>query len=152
MSHPIWSEVAAELQCFRGLSLLGISPWQTRWNEYVDQSNASLTGYGVRVAHWLREQVERAGKISERSRFKLQEFCRARESALASALLRRLDDCGWAVEDCATDLCDHWKVRSLPRHSLDGFGPMAARLLNYANVMCHVRLVTCDLSCLICDL
>ena len=29
---PIWSEVAAELRCFRGLLLLGISPlWQNRW-------------------------------------------------------------------------------------------------------------------------
>ena len=59
----------AVLRCSRGLLLLGISPWQTRWNECVCQSDDSLTGYGVRVAHWPREQVERAGRISDWSRF-----------------------------------------------------------------------------------
>ena len=65
----VWSEVTADLQCFRGFLMLGISPWRNRWNEYVHQSDASLTGHGVRVARWPREQVERAGRISERSRF-----------------------------------------------------------------------------------
>ena len=48
----VWSEVTADLQCFRGFLMLGISPWRNRWNEYVHQSDASLTGHGVRVAHW----------------------------------------------------------------------------------------------------
>ena len=39
----------------RLLNVLGISPWRNRWNEYVHQSDASLTGHEVRVARWPRE-------------------------------------------------------------------------------------------------
>ena len=91
-------------------SPLAIFPWQDKWNEHVYQSDASLTGYGVRVAHSPREQVERAGRISEWSRFKLQEFCRARESALDSAHLKRSDNGDWTLEDSASNLCNHLAV------------------------------------------
>ena len=58
LEMPVWDEFVAELQCIRSLLSLGISPWQDQWNEFVYQSGACLTGYGVRCAHWLRERVE----------------------------------------------------------------------------------------------
>ena len=113
---PIWSEVGAGLQGIRGLSV------------------ASPIGHGVRVAHWLREQVERACRTTERCRFELQEFCHARESALAPAHLRRLGDCGWSVEDSATTpaISGQWTQvlrRSPPRRSLRRSGVGRTRVL-----------------------
>ena len=110
LEMPVWDELVAELQCIRSLLSLGISQWQDKWNEFVYQSGASLTGYGVRCAHLLREQVERAGRISEWSRFKVQEFCRARENALASPHLKRWSNGDWTVDDSASNLCNHWAV------------------------------------------
>ena len=50
---PIWSEVAAELQC----CFTGISPWQNRWNDYAYLSDASLKGCGIRVVHWPQSRA-----------------------------------------------------------------------------------------------
>ena len=71
-------------------------------------SDASLTGYGVRMAHCLRDKVNWEDQASG-SRFKLKAFCRAWESALFfSASETGLDNGGWTLEDSATELGDRW--------------------------------------------
>ena len=107
--RPLWKTVVEELQCFRGILLLLCQEWARPWNTLVSSSDASLSGYGVCQAWWPRSEVERCGRISERSRFKRVGPHSARESALLKAGLGRqlkggaaleaLEQEGWRIED-----------------------------------------------------
>ena len=88
--QPCFGGSDPERSC-RRLSASGVSNrWASHRGKQMEQVRLPVGRQSV--AQWPREQVERAGRISERSCCKLQEFCRH---------LRRLDDSGWIVGDSA---------------------------------------------------
>ena len=44
--------------------------WWRPWNALVSSSDASLSGYGVCQAWWPLSEVKKAGRMSERARFR----------------------------------------------------------------------------------
>ena len=78
----------------------------------VYQSDASLTGFGVKVAQWPLAEVRRAGRVSERSRFRRVGPHTARESALIAAGLECDGQGRWYTMEAPEEkeVMDDWEV------------------------------------------
>ena len=109
-ASPLWVTVRRELLAFRGVLLLLNQDWWRPWNRLVSSSDSSLSGYGVCQAWWPLKEVQKAGRVSERLRFRRVGPHSARESSLQAAgfvrsgdgwrpagdaLLEQLGDAGW---------------------------------------------------------
>ena len=81
----LWTSARAELQAFAGMMIFLRSDWWRPWNELVCCSDASTTGFGVCTSFWNIADVAEVGRVQERSRFKRNQSCPARESSLTAA-------------------------------------------------------------------
>ena len=81
----LWTSARAELQAFAGMMIFLRSDWWRPWNELVCCSDASTTGFGVCTSFWNVVDVAEVGRVQERSRFKRNQSCSARESSLTAA-------------------------------------------------------------------
>ena len=81
----LWTSARAELQAFAGMMIFLRSDWWRPWNELVCCSDASTTGFGVCTSFWNIADVAEVGRVQERSRFKRNQSCSARESSLTAA-------------------------------------------------------------------
>eukprot|EP00435_Cladocopium_sp_Y103_P068349 s90_g31.t1 len=87
----LWQSVVEELRAFQGCLFLTVQEWDRQWHCLVGSSDSSLSGYGVCHSWWPRDQVAKAGRTLERSRFRRQDAHSARESALSAAGLVNVD-------------------------------------------------------------
>ena len=107
----LWNECRQELRCISGLLWLARASWDTPWHTMVYQSDASLTGYGVKTAEWPLDIVREVGRVNERRRFKRTGGHTAREGALAAARLSRVNGVWLCTkEEIDDELGENWKV------------------------------------------
>ena len=82
-----------------------VSDWCLPWSPVVSCSDSSLYGFGICCSRWPLEEVSAAGRVLEKSRFRLKEHS-ARDSALTSA--------GFVKDDAG-----HWQAGTDSRWDVD---------------------------------
>ncbi|CAK0856481.1 unnamed protein product, partial [Prorocentrum cordatum] len=97
----LWAEARRELAAFSSLMYFLESDWWLPWNPMVQQSDASLHGYGLARAFWPRELVESVGRVPERARFRRRCAHSAQEAALCAA--------GFGMDESGK-----WELKGLP--------------------------------------
>ena len=83
----LWDSVREELEAAVGGLIFCEADWCRPWNRVVGASDASLSGYGVCTSEWTLADVQAAGRVPERERFRRRGPHSARESALEEALI-----------------------------------------------------------------
>lgn len=84
---PLWPSAREEVRRFVGALVLARTDWDLQWSPHVTATDASLFGFGICSATWPRQEVAKAGRVPERSRFKAAlpgEKPGARESFFAA--------------------------------------------------------------------
>ncbi|CAK0809789.1 unnamed protein product [Prorocentrum cordatum] len=94
----LWAEARRELAAFSSLMYFLESDWWLPWNPLVQQSDASLHGYGLARAFWPRELVESVGRVPERARFRRRCAHSAREAALCAAGFSMSESGKWILK------------------------------------------------------
>ena len=95
----IWPAARAELVAFKGLLPLLETSSDAPWSDYVTQSDASDSGWGICTSRWPVESVASVGRVRERDRWKAKRFVAPRVAALGadSAACGALDADDWGV-------------------------------------------------------
>ncbi|CAK0845234.1 unnamed protein product [Prorocentrum cordatum] len=99
----LWTEARQELTAFSSLMYFLESDWWLPWNPLVQQSDASLHGYGLARAFWPRELVESVGRVPERARFRRRCAHSAREAALCAAGFSMSESGKWELKGLPED-------------------------------------------------
>ncbi|CAK0795767.1 unnamed protein product, partial [Prorocentrum cordatum] len=99
----LWAEARQELAAFSSLMYFLESDWWLPWNPMVQQSDASLHGYGLARAFWPRELVESVGRVPERARFRRRCAHSAREAALCAAGFSMSESGKWELKGLPED-------------------------------------------------
>ncbi|CAK0831182.1 unnamed protein product [Prorocentrum cordatum] len=131
----LWTEARRELAAFSSLMYFLESDWWLPWNPLVQQSDASLHGYGLARAFWPRELVESVGRVPERARFRRRCARSAREAALCAAGFSMSESGKWILKGLPEDEEElgQWDVvRDFPEVPAQGlraglWGPCFAR-------------------------
>lgn len=105
----LWDSCRQELRAMAALLFLARADWTLQWNDVVYESDASVAGYGVKVARWPLAAVQGCGRQGEHQRFKRIGPQSAREAALGAAGLG-LRDGLWACRPAST-AADEAEVR-----------------------------------------
>ncbi|CAK0833049.1 unnamed protein product, partial [Prorocentrum cordatum] len=131
----LWAEARRELAAFSSLMYFLESDWWLPWNPMVQQSEASLHGYGLARAFWPQELVESVGRVPERARFRRRCAHSAREAALCAAGFSMSESGKWELKGLPEDEEElgQWDVvRDFPEVPAQGlrsglWGPCFAR-------------------------
>ncbi|CAK0823925.1 unnamed protein product, partial [Prorocentrum cordatum] len=99
----LWAEARRELAAFSSLMYFLESDWWLPWNPMVQQSDASLHGYGLARAFWPQELVESVGRVPERARFRRRCAHSAREAALCAAGFGMSESGKWELKGLPED-------------------------------------------------
>ena len=99
----LWAEARRELAAFSSLMYFLESDWWLPWNPMVQQSDASLHGYGLARAFWPQELVESVGRVPERARFRRRCAHSAREAALCAAGFSMSESGKWELKGLPED-------------------------------------------------
>ncbi|CAK0860615.1 unnamed protein product [Prorocentrum cordatum] len=99
----LWAEARRELAAFSSLMYFLESDWWLPWNPMVQQSDASLHGYGLARAFWPQKLVESVGRVPERARFRRRCAHSAREAALCAAGFSMSESGKWELKGLPED-------------------------------------------------
>ncbi|CAK0868534.1 unnamed protein product, partial [Prorocentrum cordatum] len=97
------AEARRELAAFSSPMYFLESDWWLPWNPMVQQSDASLHGYGLARAFWPQELVESVGRVPERARFRRRCARSAREAALCAAGFGMSESGKWELKGLPED-------------------------------------------------
>ena len=112
---PLWATAREELIAFVGLMQILRADWTLPWCSTPVASDASEFGYGICIGSWPEGETRRAGRLSERTRFRKLGTGPARRHFFEQAGLTVGDDGEWAVavDDDDEDDDERVKARSV---------------------------------------